>query len=51
MKGSPNIAHTAALIGDLARASMLIALMSGKALRASELAREGGITVQTASSH
>jgi DNA-binding transcriptional ArsR family regulator len=51
MKGSPNIARTAALIGDLARASMLTALMSGKALTASELAREGGITVQTASSH
>lgn len=51
MKGSPNIAKTAALIGDLARASMLTALMSGKALTASELAREGGITVQTASSH
>jgi DNA-binding transcriptional ArsR family regulator len=51
MKGSPNIAKTAALIGDLARASMLTALMSGKALTATELAREGGITVQTASSH
>lgn len=51
MKGSPNIARTAALIGDLARASMLTALMSGKALTASELAREGGVSVQTASSH
>jgi len=51
MKGSPNIAKTAALIGDLARASMLTALMSGKALTASELAKEGGVTVQTASSH
>lgn len=51
MKGSPNIARTGALIGDLARASMLTALMSGKALTATELAREAGITVQTASSH
>lgn len=51
MKGSPNIARAGALIGDSARAAMLTALMSGKALTASELAREAGITVQTASSH
>lgn len=51
MKGSPNIARTAALIGDVARASMLTALMSGKALTASELSREAGVTIQTASSH
>ena len=51
MKGSPNIARVGALIGDSARASMLTALMSGKALTASELAREAGVTVQTASSH
>ena len=40
-----------ALIGDPARANMLTALMSGKALTASELAAEAGITPQTASSH
>lgn len=51
MKGSPNIARVGALIGDTARASMLTALMSGKALTASELAREAGVTLQTASSH
>lgn len=51
MKGSPNIARAGALIGDPARAAMLAALMSGKALTASELAREAGITRQTASSH
>jgi len=51
MKGSPNIAKTAALIGDLARASMLTALMGGKALTASELSHEAVVTVQTASSH
>ncbi len=51
MKGSPNIARVGALIGDSARASMLTALMSGKALTASELAREAGVTLQTASSH
>ncbi|GJL82641.1 MAG: transcriptional regulator [marine bacterium B5-7] len=51
MKGSPNIARIGALIGDPARAAMLTALMSGKALTASELAREAGVTIQTASSH
>ena len=51
MEGSPNIARVGALIGDPARAVMLTALMSGKALTASELAREAGVTIQTASSH
>ena len=45
------IATVAALIGDPARANMLAALMSGKALTATELANEAGITAQTASSH
>ena len=39
------------LIGDPARANMLTALMGGKALTATELANEAGITAQTASSH
>ena len=51
MKGAPNIARIGSLIGDPARASMLTALMSGKALTATELAREAHITPQTASSH
>ncbi len=51
MKEGPNIAHIAALIGDPARANMLTALMSGKALTVSELAQESGITMQTASGH
>lgn len=51
MNGSPNIARLGALIGDPARATMLTALMSGRALTAGELAREAGITIQTASSH
>lgn len=51
MKEGPNIAHVAALIGDPARANMLTALLSGKALTATELANEAGITTQTASSH
>lgn len=41
----------AALVGDPARANMLTALMNGRALTASELAQEAGITPQTASSH
>lgn len=51
MKEGPDIAHIAALIGDPARANMLTALMSGKALTVSELAKEAGVTIQTASSH
>ena len=51
MKEGPDIAHIAALIGDPARANMLCALMSGKALTVSELAEEAGVTIQTASSH
>ena len=41
----------AALVGDPARANMLTALMTGRALTASELAHEAGVTPQTASSH
>lgn len=51
MKEGPDITRIAALIGDPARANMLIALMSGKALTATELAAEAGVTPQTASSH
>jgi len=51
MKEGPDIAQIAALIGDPARANMLTALMSGKALTVSELATEAGVTIQTASGH
>jgi len=44
-------AEVAALAGDPARAGMLHALMDGRALTASELARAAGITPQTASGH
>lgn len=44
-------AEVAALSGDPARASMLHALMDGRALTATELARAAGITPQSASSH
>lgn len=51
MKDGPDIALIGSLIGDPARANMLTALMSGKALTSSELAHEAGVTLQTASSH
>jgi DNA-binding transcriptional ArsR family regulator len=51
MKTGPDIAPLAALIGDPARANMLTALIGGEALTAGELAREAGVTAQTASSH
>lgn len=44
-------AEVASLAGDPARAVMLHALMDGRALTASELARAAGITPQTASGH
>ncbi|MEZ5953323.1 MAG: helix-turn-helix transcriptional regulator [Hyphomonas sp.] len=51
MKDGPDISRIAALIGDPARSNMLLSLMDGRALTASELAEAGGITKQTASSH
>src|SRR5207253_10895559 len=51
MKAGPDIAMVASLVGDPARANMLTALMSGRALTASELAHQAGVTPQTASSH
>jgi len=47
----PDISIIASLIGDPTRASMLTALMGGKALTATELALEADITAPTASSH
>ena len=51
MASDARFAEVAALAGDPARASMLHALMDGRALTASELARAAGITPQTASGH
>jgi DNA-binding transcriptional ArsR family regulator len=51
MKAGPDIAMIAALVGDPARSNMLTALMTGRALTASELAGQAGVTPQTASSH
>jgi len=51
MRAVPDLAGLAGLIGDPARARMLSAVMSGKALTATELALEGGIAPSTASAH
>jgi DNA-binding transcriptional ArsR family regulator len=45
------VAQVAALAGDPGRASMLNALMDGRALTATELTKVAGITPQTASGH
>jgi DNA-binding transcriptional ArsR family regulator len=51
MASTAAFAEVAALAGDPARAAMLHALMDGRALTASELARIAGIAPQTASGH
>ncbi|NLR98165.1 helix-turn-helix transcriptional regulator [Rhizobium sp. P38BS-XIX] len=51
MGSHPNIASTAALIADPARAIMLVALLDGHPRPAGELAYCAGVTAQTASSH
>jgi DNA-binding transcriptional ArsR family regulator len=51
MKDGPDISRTAAMMGDPARANMLMALMSGVSLTSAELAREAGVTASTASGH
>ena len=49
--GDVDIARTAALIGDPARARVLTALLDGRALAASALAAEAGVAASTASQH
>ena len=51
MTSQARFAEVASLVGDPARASMLHALLDGRALTASELASVSGITPQTASGH
>jgi DNA-binding transcriptional ArsR family regulator len=51
MIAGPNIARMAALIGDPARAAILVALMDGRALTVSELAQAAGVGLSTASTH
>jgi DNA-binding transcriptional ArsR family regulator len=51
MKDGPNIARIAALLGEPARADTLTALMTDRALTATELAAIAGVTKQTISAH
>jgi DNA-binding transcriptional ArsR family regulator len=51
VKDGPNIVRVAALIGDHARAEVLTALMTDRALTATELAEIAGVTKQTISAH
>src|ERR1700736_4127373 len=51
MKDGPNITRIAALLGDAARADALTALMTDRALTATELAAIAGVTKQTMSAH
>jgi DNA-binding transcriptional ArsR family regulator len=51
MKDGPNIARIASLLGDSARADVLTALMTDRALTATELAAIAGVTKQTMSAH
>jgi DNA-binding transcriptional ArsR family regulator len=51
MPDTPDIASVASLIGDRARAQMLLALMTGRAHTATELADSARITKATASAH
>jgi DNA-binding transcriptional ArsR family regulator len=51
MNDTPEISATAALLADPTRGRMLSALMQGRALTATELALEGGVSASTASSH
>jgi DNA-binding transcriptional ArsR family regulator len=51
MDTGPKISQIASLVGDPARATMLVSLMDGRALTASELAYVSGVSPQTASGH
>lgn len=51
MRGDVDIAHTAALFADPARVRVLMALADGRALAASVLAAEAGLSAQGTSAH
>ena len=51
MSNAPQIAEVAALVGDPARANILVELLGGRALTATELAYAAGLSPQTTSSH
>ena len=51
MPDTPDMAFVAGAIADPTRGRMLMSLMRGQALTATELALDGGVTASTASSH
>ncbi len=51
MSAGPSIAHVAALTGNPARANILVALLDGRALPASQLAVAAGVSPQTTSGY
>jgi DNA-binding transcriptional ArsR family regulator len=51
MQEGPDISFVAALIGNPASANMLMALLAGPALTATELAQEANLTLSTVSGH
>jgi DNA-binding transcriptional ArsR family regulator len=51
MFGTPPISEVAALVGNPARANVLLALLDGRALTAGELAYAAGVSPQTTSGH
>jgi DNA-binding transcriptional ArsR family regulator len=51
MPGIPSISEVAALVGNPARANVLMALLDGRALTAGELAYAAGVSPQTTSGH
>ena len=51
MTDGPYIAEIASLVGDPSRANILVALLAGQALTATELTLAAGVTPQTASGH
>jgi len=51
MPGAPSISEVAALVGNPARANVLVALLDGRSLTAGELAYAAGVSPQTTSEH
>lgn len=51
MHGDADLAEPARLMGEPARAAMLVALLDGRSLPASELASVAGVSASTASTH
>ena len=51
MEDHQDLVHVAAMIAEPARARMLLGLMSGRALTATELSLEADVAPSTASSH